>query len=55
MFRRGQAPSGWRPAFLPRVFCDLFGINDDDDDANARSDLAMDLELRNQRKSTILE
>ena len=57
-FRRGQAPSGWRPAFLPRAFCDLFGVNDDDDDdddANARSDLAMQLELRNQSKSTIFK
>ena len=55
VFRRGQAPSGWRPAFLPMVVRDLFNINDDDDDANARSDLAMQLKLRNQSKSTILE
>ena len=63
-FRKGQAPSGWRPggsgegrrpAFLPMVACDLFNINDDDDDANARSNLAMQLELQNQSKSTILE
>ena len=55
MFWKGQAPRGWRPAFLPMVACDLFNINDDDDDANARSDLAMQLELRNQSESTILE
>ena len=63
-FERGQAPSGWRPggsgegrrpAFLPKVVHDLFDINDDDDDANARSNLAMQLELRNQSKSTMLE
>ena len=52
---RGQAPSGWRPAFLPMVVRDLFNINDDDDDANARSDLTMQLELLNQNESTILE
>ena len=52
---RGQAPSGWRPAFLPRVVRDLFNINDDDDDANARSDLTMQLELQNPNESTILE
>ena len=56
MFRRGQAPRGWRPAFLPRAACDLFNINDDDDDdANARSDVAMQLELQTQSESTILE
>ena len=56
VFWSGQAPRGWRPAFLPMVACDLFNINDDDDDdANARCNLAMQLELRNQRKSTILE
>ena len=54
-FERGQAPSGWRPAFLQRASRDLFGINDDNDDANARSNLAMQLELRNQSKSTMLE
>jgi len=54
-FWRGQAPSGWRPAFLPKAVRDLFNINDDDDDANARSDLAMQLELRNQSKSTIFK
>ena len=54
-FWRGQAPSGWRPAFLPKAVRDLFNINDDGDDANARSDLAMQLELRNQSESTILE
>ena len=54
-FGKGQAPSGWRPAFLSRASCDLFDTNDDDDDANARFDLAMQLELRNQSKSTILE
>ena len=54
-FRRGQAPRGWRPAFLPMVACDIFNINDDDDDANARSNLAMQYELRNQRKPTMLE
>ena len=41
VFWRGQEPRGWRPAFLPTVACDLFNINDDDDDANARSNLAM--------------
>ena len=54
-FGKGQAPSGWRPAFLPRASRDLFGINDDNDDANARSNLAMQLKLRNQSKSTVLE
>ena len=54
-FWRRQAPSGWRPAFLPKAVRDLFGINDDNDDANARSNLAMQLELRNQSKSTMLE
>ena len=54
-FWRGQAPSGWRPAFLLRASRDLFGINDDNDDANARSNLAMQLEPRNQSKSTMLE
>ena len=54
-FRRGQAPSGWRLAFLPSVVRDLFNINDDDDDANARSNLVMRYELRNQRKPTMLE
>ena len=54
-FRRGQAPSGWRPAFLPKAVRDLFNINDDGDDANARSDLTMQLELQNQDESTILE
>ena len=54
-FRRGQAPSGWRPAFLPMVVRNLFNINDDDDDANARSNLAMRYELRSQRKPTMLE
>ncbi|XXG41956.1 hypothetical protein AAC387_Pa01g2317 [Persea americana] len=46
-FRRVQAPSGWRPALLPKVVRDLFDTNDDDDDddANARFDLAMQLEL----------
>ena len=55
LFGRGQAPSGWRPAFLPKAVCDLFNINDDGDDANARSDLTMQLELQNQDESTILE
>ena len=55
VFWRGQAPRGWRPAFLATVACDLFNINDDDDDANARSNLAMRYELRNQRKPTMLE
>ena len=54
-FRRGQAPSGWRPAFLPKAVRDLFNINDDGDDANARSDLTMQLELQNQDESIILE
>ena len=54
-FRRRQAPSGWRPAFLPKAVRDLFNINDDGDDANARSDLTMQLELQNQDESTILE
>ena len=54
-FRKGQALSGWRPAFLPKAVRDLFNINDDDDDANARSDLAMQLELRNQSKSIIFK
>ena len=54
-FRRGQAPSGWRLALLPKVVRDLFDTNDDDDDANARSDLATQLELRNQSKSTIFK
>ena len=49
-FRRGR-----RPAFLPKAVRDLFDINDDDDDANARFDLAMQLELRNQSKSTIFK
>ena len=40
-FWRGQAPSGWGPAFLPKAVRDLFDINDEDDDANARSDLTM--------------
>ena len=44
---RGQAPSGWRPAFLPKAVHNLFNINDDGDDANARSDLTMQLELQN--------
>ena len=47
-------PSGWHPAFLPMVVRDLFNINDDDDDPNARSDLTMQLE-QNQDESTILE
>ena len=50
-----QALNGWRPAFLPRASHDLFGINDDNDDANVRSNLAMQLELRNQSKYTMLE
>ena len=54
-FGKGQAPSGWRPAFLPKAIRDLFDINNDDDDANSRSDLAMQLELRNQSKSTIFK
>ena len=54
-FGKGQAPSGWLLAFLPRAFRDLCGVNDDDDDANARSNLALQLELRNQSKSTILK
>ena len=54
-FGKGQAPNGWRPAFLPRASCDLFDTNDDDDDSNARFDLAMQLELRNQSKSTIFK
>ena len=54
-FWRGQAPSGWRPAFLPKAVRDLFDINDDDDDANARSDITMQLALRSQSESTILE
>ena len=55
VFWKGQAPRGWRPGFLPTVACDLFNINDDDNDANARSNLAMRYELRNQRKTTMLE
>ena len=55
VFWKGQAPRGWRLAFLPTVACDLFNINDDDDDANARSDLTMQLELLNENESTILE
>ena len=54
-FWRGQAPSGWDPAFLPKAVRDLFNINDDGDDANARSDITMQYELRNQRKPTMLE
>ncbi|XXG53643.1 hypothetical protein AAC387_Pa03g1708 [Persea americana] len=54
-FWRGQAPSGWRPAFLRKAVRDLFNINDDGDDANARSDLTIQLELQNQDESTILE
>jgi len=54
-FARGQAPSGWRPAFLPKAVRDLFDTNDDDDGVNARFDLAMQLELRNQSKSTIFK
>ena len=54
-FGRGQAPRGWRPAFLPKAVRDFFDMNGDDDDTNARSDLAMQLELRNQSKSTMLE
>ena len=54
-FRRVQAPSGWRPALLPKAVRYLFDTNDDDDDANARFDLAMQLELRNQSKSTIFK
>ncbi|XXG88226.1 hypothetical protein AAC387_Pa12g0469 [Persea americana] len=55
VFWRGQAPSGWRPAFLPKAVRDLFNINDDGDDASARSDLTMQLKLQNQDESTILE
>lgn len=54
-FGKRQAPSGWCPAFLPKAIRGLFGINDDNDDANARSNLAMQLEPRNQSKSTMLE
>ena len=54
-FGRGQAPSGWRLAFLPKAIRYLFNINDDDDDANARSYLTMQLELQNQNEYTILE
>ena len=53
--KRGQAPRGWRPAFLPRAFRDLFDVNDNNDIVNARSNLVMQLELRNQCRSTILE
>ena len=55
-FGKGQASSGWRPAFLPKAVRYLFDTNDDDDDdANARFDLATQLELRNQSKSTIFK
>ena len=55
VFWRGQAPGGWRPAFLRTAVRDLFNINDDDNDANARSDLIMQLELLNENEYTILE
>ena len=50
---RGQAPRGWRPACLPRAFRDLFVVNDNNDAVNARSNLVMQLESRNQCRSAI--
>ena len=54
-FRRGQAPSGWRPTFLPKAVRNLFDTNDDDDNVNVRFDQATQLELRNPSKSTIFK
>ena len=53
---RERAGAQWvASTFLPKAVRDLFDTDDDDDDANARFDLATQLELRNQSKSTIFK